>query len=206
MKKLLIAILVLSVLLFGCVQTSTVDTGADKPVVAPEKPAATAEQPKAAPESPAAPPAKAEAPKSCDLNVAPETLDKIDLTIFTEGLQKTAEGIKFRLLPQDKSGKVIPITGNLKIAMWTTKKMNGQMVEDTEVYTKSFNLKKENAMPDCGTQELLISFADVKASGKYPFVKAEDMGIIRFEFKKTGSDTLYEKKFSGPENTIRIWP
>ncbi len=145
--------------------------------------------------------------KQCDnFDIPAQNLDTIDLTIFIEGLKRTEDSYKFRLIPLDKEGNIIPLTGNLKVSMWTTKEVRGKLTEDIEIYTKAFSLKEENVAEDCSSEEIKIMFDDIKASSKYKFVSEDESGIMRFEFKRLGSSDLFEKKYNAADFNEKIFP
>lgn len=145
--------------------------------------------------------------KKCDnFGIPPQNIDGIELTIFTEGLNKNKEGFKFRLMPLDKEGNIIPLTGNLKVSFWTTKETNNKLTQNIEIYTKSFYLKKENVAADCSSQEMEINFEDMKSNSKYRFIPEDDPGIINFEFKRTGSEDLFEKVYNAADFDERVFP
>jgi len=146
-------------------------------------------------------------PKECEnFDIPAQNLDSIDLTLFTEGLQKTDKGFKFRLMPLDKEGNIMPLTGNLKVSMWTTKDERGELVEGIEIYTAAFYIKKENVANDCSSQEMEILFDDITSSKKYTIVSDDETGIINFEFKRTGSDDSFQKKYVAADFDERIFP
>jgi|SRR3989338_2181096 len=198
-----IAILILS----GCeskeIQPINTNMGLGQEVPQEQEP-----QPPAPPETqtPQQPEIKAEGKKCANFDIPEHYIDSIDLTLFTEGLNKTEEGFKFRLIPLDKEKNIIPVTGNLQVSFWSTKETSEGRAKENEIYTAAFYIKKEDVVGDCSSKEMEIKFENIKVASRYDSVSKDDPGIIRFRFIRTGSQDQFEKEYNAAEFNERVFP
>ena len=75
-----------------------------------------------------------------------------------------------------------------------------------EIYKKSIYIRKEEVSPDCSSKEIVISFDDIKKQPNYIYVKEEDPGWLRVEFKRSYSNDLYEAEYSPYDSQEDILP
>ena len=200
MKALLALLIIIALILIGCSSKE-----ADKqyaPSVVPE----VIEQTPKQIVSEEAPKEQPKAPEKCGSNTSEDYITHIDLNIFAEGLNKTENGFSFRLIPLDINNNTVPATGNIGLTIFSTKWWNNELVKDLELYKKSIYLKKEEVSPDCSSKEIFISFDDLKKQDNYRFVKNDDPGYLRVEFKRAYSNDLYEIEYSPYDHNEDIIP
>lgn len=145
---------------------------------------------------PIAGPAITAKPEKCESTISQDYITHIDLNLFKEGLNKTEEGFSFRVIPLDMGNNTVPATGNVGLTIFSTKLWNNELVKDMEIYKKSAYLKKEEVSPDCSSKEIFIKFSDIKEQPNYRFVKEDDPGWLRIEFKRSYSNDLYEIEYN----------
>ncbi len=205
MKKILIGLIIV-LMLYGCAEEAPQIEAPDEDMQEATTTTIT-EKPDAGMQEDVAKEPVLPTEKECaNFDIPSQNIGSIDLTIFTEGLEKTEEGFKFRLIPMDNEGNIIPVTGNLKVSLWSTIGEEERSLRKTEIYVASFYIKEENVVEDCSSKEIEIEFERVKAARRYSSVPEDDPGIIRFEFTRTGSQDLFEKEYIAAEFDKRVFP
>lgn len=203
MKKILIGLIII-VMLYGCA-TGAPDENMQEEVTTPQEDESDVDMQEEAKEP--EPSLPSEDKKQCtNFDIPSQNINSIDVTLFTEGLEKTDEGFKFRLIPLDNEGNIIPMTGNLQVSFWSTRETSEGRTKKDEIYTTAFYIKGENAVEDCSSKEMEIKFEKVKAAKRYNSVSEDDPGIIRFKFIRTGSQDLFDLDYNAAEFDERIFP
>jgi hypothetical protein len=171
-------------------------------------------QPTAKPEQPAQPEpvAPQEHPKPADVPQAPETnlecgrdlepqqIRDIRTSLEDTGLQKTEEGFSFRVFPVDETGtKVIPVEGTITVTVYSTQE-DDPLKSEYSVYSKSFYVKKENVLADCGPAAVTIPWSKIADSSNYRYIKTPNPGMITIQFTRTGSEQLFEQTYYAAEH------
>ena len=134
-------------------------------------------------------------PEKCDSTISQDDITHIDLSAFKEGLNITKEGFSFRIILLDMDNNTVPANGNIGLTIFSTKWWNDELVNDLEIYQKSILLKKEEVNSDCSSKEIFVKFDDIKKQPNYRYVKEEDPGVLRIEFKRSYSNDLYEIEY-----------
>ncbi|MFH0978427.1 MAG: hypothetical protein V1837_03940 [Candidatus Woesearchaeota archaeon] len=185
MRKIVFALLLFLVLVIGCTT--------DKPVLQQVIP--NARQNVVTKET--IPDQKpAEVPKECTSTLQPQDITKIHVTLFDTHINKTAEGFSFRVLPTDDQGNIIPVEGNIMVGIYSGKE-DKPKARDYTLLQRSFYVKKENVLADCGPKPITIFWKDIQSTKDYLNVKKPNPGIIGISFTRTGSGQLYEAQYNG---------
>lgn len=154
--------------------------------------------------------AAADIAEECTSTIEPHRLKSAPIAIGSEeGIYTTENGFKFRVYPMDENKELIPLDGNMGIQIWTTETVNGNIrPTDVSVFKKSKFLKASNVLPDCGSQEIEITFEEIKkhADFRAEVMEEDDMGVLRLTFIRSGASEEYINEIYGKDIGIDFIP
>lgn len=146
-----------------------------------------------------------EGQQECNLDVNPQDLARIELDFEENGIQRADGGFEFRFYPMDKEGNILPVEGNLAVDLFWTELFNGERRSKTIIYSEQKYIRLSDVNPDCSPQPIKIKFENIKADGKYAFVKEDDPGFIKVTFKRSGSFDEFTQEYM-PKEGERFFP
>ena len=198
--RLFITLALISLLIIGCSEDTQEQIPDDDQEPIPSEDSTEETSP---PEIPVEEPKE---PEKCESDISPDYITDIDLSIFTEGLNKTEDGFTFRIIPLDDEGNIVPTGGNVALTLYSTKQWNDELVRDLDILRKSIQIDEENVNADCTSEPIFISFDEIKRQENYRYVDEDDPGILRIVFRRPRSNDLYEIGYEPFEHGEDITP
>jgi hypothetical protein len=196
------AILILAmIIIYGCATQSTapaVQPPADRPAVQPVEPTVPAA------DTPL--PAESQDPigsQGCQSDLEPHQIRQIQVSLFEEGLEETEDGFRLRVVPTDEEGNFIPTEGTIAIAVYSSKP-DEPLKREYDLYRKSYHIKVEDVLADCGPAPIEILWEDIQASSNMRYMTLPNPGILTIEFTRTGSRELWEAEYKGAEHDVDL--
>jgi len=190
MKNALI-VLILSLVLFGCAvstQPTQTVTQQSPPIASP--PVTNVTTPLV--------------PEDCQSDLQPQQISDIKVN-FGNKLVRTQDGFTIRVLPVDGTGtKVIPAEGSITIGVYSSR-ADFPKQKEFELYKRTFYVKRESVLGDCGPKAITVLWKDIKASQNWHWVQIPNYGIIEVEYTRTGSEQIYSKIYVGAENNDYVF-
>jgi hypothetical protein len=196
------AILVLTMLImYGCAAESTPPQQQPftPPSVGPATPAPT-EEPAQQEEPPSQEPSDE---GGCQTDLQPHQIRDIQISLFDKGIQETEDGFSFRIVPTDEEGNIIPTEGTIAVAVYSSKP-DEPLKREYDLYRKSYHIKAEDVLADCGPAPIEILWEDIRASSNMRYMTLPNPGILTVEFTRTGSRELWEAEYKGAEHDVDL--
>ncbi|MFH1511527.1 MAG: hypothetical protein ABIF10_07590 [Candidatus Woesearchaeota archaeon] len=145
-------------------------------------------------------PSQPEERASCDMSLQAHQIKKVKTSLSESGPTVTDDCYNFRVFPLDESGSnIIPAEASVTVFVYSSMEDN-PLSREYLLFTRSYYIKREEVLKDCGTKPLAIPFAAIKNSDKHRYVNVPNYGIINVQYTRTGSEDLFEEIYNGAEH------
>lgn len=143
-------------------------------------------------------------PVSCDMALQAHQIKKVKSSLSDFGPAQTDDAYTFRIFPLDESGsRVIPAEASVTVYLYSSM-VDKPLSKEYLLFTRTYYIKKEGLLSDCGTKPLAIPFSAIRNSDKFRYLNVPNYGIIDVQYIRTGSQELFEEIYNGAEHDFYL--